>query len=428
MHTCLPFVTGYGRRIKAPSWLFLFVFGFSFAIPIAPEDRIVLFDVIALGICIVHYKTLARSKQVRTVILLYSIYIISMFLSLVIHELPIINFVRRSYTVSLLLIEALALYRVMIYADVRRQIILILAIVLGVSMHYFYPVDERVVEDPIKFLLGIPLGMMIALLFGYSPVNSLSRKLLLSMCLVAYASYCFFVGSRMTGGIFFVTACLVWVKLGIAGELRFRKYFPFLLLLGLIIVYVLTEFYSHLAINGFFGERAAGIAVFQEQFFGSILLGGRPEVIVNILSFFDSPWIGQGPIAARPEDLSMLAAIGVYSDNLIYNNEESMYHSMLFASAQEAGLFATFIWLYVIYKISFAIPVLISTYRRLAFVAVPVLIGGIWNILFSPLIFTSRWSVALAIAFAFVASDRWRASTSVLRISSVLRNKLSAAG
>jgi hypothetical protein len=376
------------------------VLAILFAVPLTPQARVILFDVVALWICIAQRRVVFSSKQMRLLLMLFGVYVMIMLISTFVHGLPLVNFLRRTYVVALLVMEAIAVCRLFSDSSEIRQVCILLGSMIGMSMHYFYPTDDRVKDLPIKFLLGIPLGVIVALLPGLIRINDVTRKIVLSAGLFAYSIYCIFAGSRMNGGIFFLTSVLVWIKFEVARESRYRKVFFLYLLFSPLVAYSLIQAYTILAIKGYFGAKAQGIAVFQSQFFGSILLGGRPEIIVNMVAFINHPLLGMGPISTNPEYLNLLGAIGVYSDDIVYGNKESVYHSMLFGAAHEGGILAILMWIYLIYKILYALPTVISRKSRMAMAVVPLLLGGVWNILFSPLIAYNRWIVSIALGAA----------------------------
>lgn len=378
----------------------LIVFVILFAVPVTPEARVILFDLVAFWICVSEYRVIFSSRQLRLLLMLFSVYLIIMLISAFAHGLPLVNFLRRSYVVTLLLVEAIAVCRLLSDSSEMRQMCILLGSMIGMSMHYFYPADDRVKDLPIKFLLGLPLGVIIALLPGLIQMDNLARKVVLSASLFAYSMYCIFVESRMNGGIFFLTSVLVWTKFEVAQESRYGKVFLAYLLVSPLVAYSLIEAYTRMAIKGYFGSNAQGIAEFQSQIFGNILLGGRPEIIVNIVAFINHPLLGMGPISTNPAYLDLLSAIGVYSDNTVYGNKESIYHSMLFTAAHEAGILAILMWIYIIYKMLYALPIVISRRSRMAIAVVPLLLGGVWNVLFSPLIPYNRWIVSIGVGAA----------------------------
>lgn len=386
------------------SVLFL-IFFLGFAIPLASQASLVLFDLIAAWICLSKAKVLIRNKQVRIFLWLFILFQGSMLFTTVVHGLPLWNFLRRSYGVTLLLFESMALFFVFSKADNKQALITFLGVMLGISMHYFYPADARVTDLPIKFLLGIPLGVALASLLSLNTWRSTRDLVVLSGLLLAYSGFCMSVGSRANGGVFFISAILVWARFNFVFSSSYNKIFPCYLIASFFLVYALSELYTYLALVGVFGETAQGIADFQHSFYGNILLGGRPEVIVNLVAFSDKPLIGHGPLVNDMKYLDFLSMLNVYSDEVIYQNEATLYHSMLFSAAHEAGVFATIFWIFIFYKIVLALPIIISMRKRLAAGAAALLISALWHVLFSPLIYTSRWNVALALGLAFFACE-----------------------
>jgi len=382
----------------------------SVLVPIAPQSRLALLDVCCLGVLAIRLPSLWRVREVRTTAALLVLYSTLLAASALLHGLPLSNLIRRDYGAVFLVVEAFGIYALLREGGFLRQALLIVALTIGISFHYFYPTDERVLEQPIKFLLGIPLGVFIAvsaaILAGRSPLGRQVSTLLL----VAYALMCLLSGDRSVGAMFFLTAVLIHLKLGFVNTRRYKLWYPLVLVGGLVLAIGLSELYASLAISGAFGESAARIASYQKQLFGSLLLGGRPEVMINLLAISDSPFIGHGPLAQTPKYLDAFALLGIYEESYINEDEQVLYHSMLFTAGHEAGIFAAMFWAYLLHKLTFSIPVVIQLGRRIAPAVLPFLFCGIWNILFSPLNSYARWQVAIGVALAFFWVEMHRRS------------------
>lgn len=79
-----------------------------------------------------------------------------------------------------------------------------------------------------------------------------------------------------------------------------RKYFPLMLLLGLLIVPFFTVFYKYCAVHGYLGEAAYKKYMEQTKQGGdalSILRAGRGEFFIGLTACLDKPIVGHGPWA-----------------------------------------------------------------------------------------------------------------------------------
>jgi hypothetical protein len=406
-HTAvLPSLSDSAHKRLSP--LLVFVVGASVMVPIAPESRVVLFDICAAAVVAFRFGQLYSSPQVRQLVVLFAVYSALLLLSTFLHGLPGMNFVRREYGVVLLVLELLAVYALLLDGEYDQQLLIVAAVMFGMCLHYFYPVDLRVQDEPLKFLLGVPLGVL-----GAAAISSVTRgysigRYVIAIAFLCYAALCVFQGSRAVGATFLVCAVLAFVRLDVVRKKSYRFWFPFILVGGLIGLYLITEAYASLAIAGAFGERAAGVATFQKQVFGTLLLGGRPDIPINLLAIYDSPLVGHGPLDQTQKYLDAFSLLGIYRDEDVADDDQLLYHSMFFTAGHEAGIFAMALWLFLIYKLAFSITAVISLGRRIAMVVVPLMIHAIWDILFSPLNSYNRWTTAVGAALALYWVGKWR--------------------
>jgi hypothetical protein len=128
-----------------------------------------------------------------------------------------------------------------------------------------------------------------------------------------------------------------------------------------------------------------------------VILGGRTELLVSLEAFFDSPFLGHGSWAETPYYtytlLDIMSASGGMPLDLssIESSIESFLiptHSYLMGAVVWGGLFAGLFWLKTIW-------LLLSGILNEKVIASPLLlyivIGMIWNILFSPFGADARW-------------------------------------
>lgn len=389
--------------------MLVFAMCIAIAVPLAPQARVVLLDVFCGLLVLLRLGDVFASPMLRRTLLLFAVYSMLLLLSAEINGLPLGNFVRRDYGAFLLLIEALGIYLLLSEGGFRRHLLVIGALMLGICCHYFWPTDSRITEEPIKFLVGVPLGVLLGLLGLLAVGATPMARYWIAAVYLAYAAYCVLNGNRSVAAVFIVSALLANAPFSIGKGWSFRKIYPWLAVGGLVGLYLFTELYAAVATTGLFGQRQADVAEFQEQVVGSLLIGGRPEILINLLALSESPFIGHGPIAMTPKYLEAFYMLGIYSDPYFFlDNEQAMYHSMLFGAGQEAGVFAMLFWVYLGHRLAFAIPVIVMLGRRVAAVGLPIMLMALWHVPFSPLNSYSRWIVAVGLALALYWADRWQ--------------------
>ncbi|WP_294327237.1 hypothetical protein [uncultured Sphingomonas sp.] len=379
--------------------------GLTIAVPIVPEARLTLFDVIAVILFLRGWRTTMGLFKPAGVIL--GISALAMAVSAYLNESALIALASREFQMVALALEMMAYGVLLAEGDDRSRAALALGVAAGICCHYFYPNDLRVLDEPIKFLVGIPLGVGLLALLAVAWPRAGAAALLTFVLMIGYVAFCFLLGSRSVGGVFFVAA-FVTVGIGIVKIPRnYRKIAPVLIVVAGLLLYALTEVYAALAINGLFGSQAAGIAAFQSSF-GSILLGGRPEVIVNMSGVRDAPFFGVGILNYPSIYLYEMVRLSVYSQDLILDVDNILYHSALFGTAFESGIIAALFWGYLLYMTLMAVPLLkdASTGQR-AFIA-PLLLITTWHILYSPPIAYNRFVMGLGAAFAIVLYAEWK--------------------
>lgn len=382
-----------------------FLFGISIALPIAPEARLTMFDGIALLLIFRNWRMVMAIFKPAIIVLIISA--LAMGLSAYLNASEIRALAGREYQSIFLLIETMG-YGILIgRTNDKGRSALALGVAVGICSYYFHPSDARVLNEPIKFLLGIPLGVSLLALYALvQPRASASVPLVVGLIIV-YALFCFLVGSRSIGGVFFVSALIVLGIRWIAIPRNYKIIAPVVIIVAALSIYGLTELYTTLAIHGVFGARAAAIAAFQSSY-GSILLGGRPEIIINVSGIRDAPFFGVGILNYPSLYLYEMINLSVYSKDEVLDLDNILYHSALFATAFESGIIAAAIWGFLLYVALIAVPLLknVATGYR-AFVA-PLLLITIWHILYSPPIPYNRFVMGIGLGFAFLLYVEWK--------------------
>lgn len=397
-----------GADFTAPDYISAgacFLLGASVALPIAPEARLTMFDGIALLLILRSWRIVM--SVFKPAIIVLTISSLAMGVSAYLNASEMRALAGREYQMIFLLIETMG-YGILIgRTNDKGRSALALGVAIGICSYYFHPSDARVLDEPIKFLLGIPLGVgLLALYALVQPRASASVPLVVGL-MIGYALFCFLVGSRSIGGVFFVSALIV-VGIGwVAVPRNYKIIAPVVIIIAALSVYGLTELYTTLAVHGVFGARAAAIAAFQSSY-GSILLGGRPEIIVNVSGIKDAPFFGVGVLNYPSIYLYEMINLSVYSKDEVLDLDNILYHSALFATAFESGIIAAAIWGFLLYAALIAVPLLknVATGYR-AFVA-PLLLITIWHILYSPPIPYNRFVMGIGLGFAFFLYIEWK--------------------
>lgn len=139
---------------------------------------------------------------------------------------------------------------------------------------------------------------------------------------------------------------------------------------------------------------------------GNLLLGGRPEFVIGLRAALDAPIIGHG---SWPHDLKyreMLNDMMVESEAMDPGNARNVgsesdeiipSHSHIVGAWVSAGILGPIFWIYFIVMIFKGIVQVTFQKPALAPLYIWMMIGGIWDIFFSPFAFTRRIGEAILI-------------------------------
>jgi O-antigen ligase len=382
--------------------LIAIIFGLSIGIPLTSDARITAFDFLSLAFIGRYLGVFIRDAHIRRMFILLAVYVAAVSISTVYNAMPIQNLARRVGSALMLAMDVSGPYLFFLHSGRRNLAIMLASMMLGVLLYLIYPIDTRVSEEPIKLLAGTPISVLLGIFCLSLKRSQFFQKFVASVASLLLAVIFFSLGSRNAGGVLFVFAILLWVSVSerrIEKIIRHRslllKYFAVMVLAG----YGLVELYTYVAISGYFGDRAADIATFQKGIFGSMLLGGRPEIYINLVALSESPFVGWGPFAEdRPHQLQLLET-GVYGEDW-YVNDGNLYHSMIFGAGHEAGIFAMLLWLAFLYWCLKACIISLAPEGKERYF-LPLLITSIWSLLFSPLISLGRPQLGATVAFSF---------------------------
>ncbi len=382
-----------------------FFLALSIMVPVAPEARLTGFDAVA-GFLILHYWRLVRTLF-RPAMILLLVSLAAMTTSAYLNGSETRALIGRGYQSAALLLEVMGFFVLISATNDKGRAAAVFGAMAGICCHYFYPSDLRILEEPIKFLVGVPLGAGLLALYAVVIQRASASSVLIVTLMIAYALFCFMAGSRSIGGVYFASAIMVAIVGFVRVPTSYAKFAPLAIVAIALAGYGVTELYTFLAIKGFFGERAAGIAAFQSSF-GSIILGGRPEIIINLSGIWDAPLFGVGILNYPSIYIYEMIRLSVYSENSILDLSNILYHSALFGTAFESGLIASSFWIFMLYRALFAMPLLANMkIHQRAFIA-PLLLMTAWHILYSPPIPYNRFVMAAGLAFSFFIYDEWK--------------------
>jgi O-antigen ligase len=379
------------------------IYGLSVGIPLTPDARLTVFDLLSIIFVFRYFRVFVSDVYLKRMLVLFVVYFAALIISTGINGTPLLNLYRRGGTALMLLMEISGIYLFLLHAKRRDLGILLVSMMLGTCLYLIYPIDVRMSDEPLKFLLATPMAVLVGGVFFNLKLPQFASRIAISFISLLLAGLFFFRGARNPGGILIVFSVFIWIHLSkdrlqqlMHRRLRLFIYFVVMAVAG----YGLIELYTYAAIAGYFGDRAAVIAEFQSQFFGSILLGGRPEILANLAAISESPLVGWGPLAEDFPHQLLLLGLGVYGQDW-FENDGSLYHSMIFGAGHEAGIPAMFLWLALLYWCFKACLISLSKHRKHKYF-LPLWLSAIWNLLFSPLISLNRPQIAAAVAFAFI--------------------------
>jgi O-antigen ligase len=364
----------------------------SISIPLDFKTRLFAFDIL----CIIYLCSAIQinyiNKQLKYAIILLFIYGFILLISTVYHNISLIFYIKRYYSAILLIIELILLVKLL---QINKKIYYkLLIFFLSLLAHYFYPNDERIFSEPLKFLAGLPLIEIILILYLI-----IIRKniILIKYITIIYIIYNLLIGNRSVGGILILTILITRIyKINYINKLSNFK----LLLLSIILVIIIIYLYTEFALIGLFGERISELTKFQNELYGNILLGGRPEIVFNLRSFFENPLIGSGPYRLTSNQINDFYELGLYDMNTILSDPNILAHSSLFTALQETGFLGGLLWIYFLILLFRGVSSIKYTSQMNQIIMLPIMLYAIWHILFSPLVSYNRIIIAAAIALS----------------------------
>ena len=241
-----------------------------------------------------------------------------------------------------------------------------------------------------KFGVGYASTFLIALTTTKISFQKISLKIFIFLFLSALN---FYMGFRSLAGVcFLVVVLLILTRFSIIKSFyksdKSDAYKIFFISIVIITsVYVLNFIYSFLASNNYLGEMEALRFRSQSGFFG-VLVGGRQELLTYFYAISESPFIGYGSWPDNPfydEFLSDLLIKYGYLNAIVqtYSGEKLPIHSHIFGAWVTAGIFGTFIWVWLLIKILKALIIIFKNDNNWLAYFTLICISFSWDIFFS---------------------------------------------
>ncbi len=382
-----------------------FLAAFTVAIPLEPQARLTLFDGIAGLLAVFGWRQTERLFSGLLLALVVSLAVMAA--STYVHGSGVIALVGRSYSSIALFVEVVGYYILASRTNETGRAALIFGAMLGICAHYFYPNDLRVVDNPVKFLIGIPFGVGVVAIYALLSKGRRVPVMPAVGLMMVYGIFSFLIGSRSVGGVFFAAALVLVLLPHIPLPKNYTRLAPLIMVVFGVGLYAFAELYSFLAIRGLFGDTAANIAIFQDSF-GSILIGGRPEIVVNLIGIRESPLLGVGINNYPAIYLYDMINLRVYSEDSVLDIDNILYHSAIFATAFESGILSATFWVVALYRALFAMPLLRDMPVGQRVCVLPLLLVTAWHLLYSPPISYNRFVMAVGLAFAYYIFADWK--------------------
>jgi hypothetical protein len=331
-------------------------------------------------------------------------------------ETPLVDFARGWLKIFFTLSTLLAL--ALICTTRRRITLFATGAVVGLVTQYLFSPDPLALAHPWKFGLGFPFTVLFALAASHTAVRNvafLPAALLGTAALINLAQ-----GFRSLAGIcFLASAYLVLQHLTVRrrGQRVSASLTRSLGLAGIMAVFAIAflHLYGEAAERGMLGAKAAQKQAYQSSGqFGSVIVGGRPTIVIGARAIRDSPVVGHGSWARDPkyasEGVAELVSSGYAVDpsitSQLLQRDEIPSHSYLLGAWVEGGILGGAFWIVVL---GYAAGAFFNFHRieePLAPLVVFFLVVLSWNIFFSPYGAEQRIFAPYAIVLMLYARKR----------------------
>lgn len=180
-----------------------------------------------------------------------------------------------------------------------------------------------------------------------------------------------------------------------------------MLALGGVAAYAANSVIHYAAEKGFFDESTQAKFETQAQGDYGVLFGGRPETLVAIRAIIDNPIIGHGSFAYGEKYVELKQDI-MYEHGYTDTDDPEVFfyptiptHSHLTLAWVEGGILGGICWIYIFALTVRAIYRLIALRPNLAPLYCYLLVGFLWDILYSPFGSVNRMLAAYYILLSY---------------------------
>lgn len=234
-----------------------------------------------------------------------------------------------------------------------------------------------------KFGIGYPLILMVFCLLSLRKIRL--KKLVIVSLIIFSSGLSLFLGARSLALVTFLAVFFVRNEVKVKKAKFSYSVIMIFLLLGAIGLY--SSFYFSLAKNGTLGDKAQAKYILQTATSDNIIINSRTELLFAGRAVIESPILGFGSYAELNQNLrtiilTFLTKNNIYPDLAPFNRTYGTtipVHSMILQW-----------WLWFgIFGLLFPLKLLVNFIRAINIIGEPVLyyyliIGGVWNVLFSP--------------------------------------------
>lgn len=281
---------------------------------------------------------------------------------------------------------------------------------------YLYPA-RTFFEDPWKFGEGLGVTITIVALAQFDFVRRRGGDYFAAFLIGTLALFSLWLNSRSLFAMFTLASSYVLFSVWVSKRPDINRkitpaVFVGLILGGLAFTQVITAGYETAADAGWLGEVARQKYLDQTAGDTNLLLGGRPELAVQVQAIIDDPIIGHGSWA---QDAYYTK---IYFDNLVKLNlpvprdfadfvGDTQFriptHSHLLGSWTEAGILGALIWFWTIGLVFRALYAILKTARSANALVALVAMQTLWDVPFSPFGTDARIFKALEICLLLAA-------------------------
>lgn len=370
----------------------------SFVIHLVGDLPVAEICTLAMGVpLLVVYRQRAFRRDLMPVYMLMGLWLVSQIVTDVYRHTELVDWMRGDAAIIFFALD-LSFAAMLLGHNERRKVLYVVGLVLGSLAVVRLQPTEFSIAEPWKFgySQGVNLGAVILSCYFYNK----RRYIAVLVLLAAISAVNLAFNYRSPVLIFLLTIALVvpvipeqvgrWRVLPPEGT-RVRL----VVLTGIAMLASLgaVTAVKVLSTSGALGDEAKQKNQRQSSIKGGILIGGRPEILVSSIAVKDSPILGHGSWAKDFKYVEILYDTMIERGDTEQNDIDSIEedstglipaHSHLMNAWVWAGIMGAVFWAYVWWLAARGVAQLAMYQPRMAPLYVNMLVGMLWNILFSP--------------------------------------------